>query len=329
MHRCGTGHPDFTGGLLYTTAVCNTGFMGETECKACSQGKEGEFVKEMCEPGTFKTLGKDYKYQSCTERQENEWTVFPCSPLYDSDAIYQECSECKPGEYKSADCTETSDTLCPMCPSAADTLFNDDDDFKSGLQYCEKDDNGAVKVRCGPPPEQSSKCGEWEPNKPNCRHDHSGGNCKWTSYCQDDFSGESCCYHKHPFSCGSLTARQRIGKRAGYTGLTTSDFVDFCRLLCDEFPDCLAFEVVDGGNTADPAGEDQLNGDSVCYFKAAYTQDPHHNFYGTDASYDCYSNTCRQNSYQLIGSRYASTINYKVDGDASGNAKTVGTGAGR
>lgn len=162
----------------------------------------------------------------------------------------------------------------------------------------------------------------------NCRHEHSGGNCKWESYCEDDFSGESCCYHKFAYDCGTSTARERVGKRAGYTGKTTEDFVDFCRVLCDEFPDCMAFEVQDGGTESDPAGSDTLNEDSICWFKASYTQDPRNNFYGTDPSKDCYSNTCRQNTYQLVGSVHSKTINYKVSG-AKGQAKTVGKDAGR
>merc|ERR1712080_249330 len=275
-------------------------------------------------------LGQNTICQDCTARKDNEWTVFPCDPHHTSDAVYQECSECVPGEYLFADCTVTSDTVCPRCPDATEKLYSGSQDFKSGLQYCDKDpETDLYLIRChaeenddGVVEPDASTCGYWSDDideegevKPRCTHEFmGGGNCgTWHSDCLEDFSGESCCYHKYPYNCGTITSRERQGKRAGYSGESIEDFVDFCRVLCDEFPDCMAFEVQDGGTNDAPFGPNEMNRESKCYFKASYTQDPYHNWYGGVALFDCYSNTCRQNTYQIIGSKFTKTINYDVE----------------
>jgi hypothetical protein len=206
--------------------------------------------------------------------------------------------------------------------------------FKTGLQYCKRDDvTDMFMLRCdadedddGVVTATESLCGEWEDaynddgtRKNRCTHRFMGTpNCgEWESHCEEGFSGESCCYHKYPMNCGTITSRERIGIREGYVGDSAADFRHFCEVLCDEFPDCLAFEVKDGGTAEDPEGDDILNGDSVCYFKAAYTQDPHKNWYGTDPSFNCFSNTCRQNHYQIDGSVHSETINYDVNSEVN------------
>lgn len=258
----------------------------------------------------------------------------PCSSTHTSDAIYQSCSSCQDGEYQFAKCTRTSDTICPACPSHVDKLFHNDDSFKSGLQYCAKDSvTNLAKIRCWAKPvlqagggyrvePQASHCGEWSDRTNSagkkinrCRPDHTqgGGNCgAWTSYCKPGFSGHSCCYHKYPKSCGTITSRERTGKRAGF--VAGKDFVAFCRTLCDEFPDCLAFEVQDGGTEDDPNGTDDLNKNSAatCYFKAAYTQNQRFKYEGKDPKFDCYSNTCRQNKFSMAGGQRQAMVNYRV-----------------
>merc|ERR1712080_665426 len=177
-------------------------------------------------------LGQNTICQDCTARKDNEWTVFPCDPHHTSDAVYQECSECVPGEYLFADCTVTSDTVCPRCPDAAEKLYSGSQDFKSGLQYCDKDpETDLYLIRChaeenddGVVEPDASTCGYWSDDiddegevKPRCTHEFmGGGNCgTWHSDCLEDFSGESCCYHKYPYNWvpsrpGSDRARGRV-----------------------------------------------------------------------------------------------------------------------
>merc|ERR1719440_2288478 len=129
-------------------------------------------------------------------------------------------------------------------------------------------------------------------------------------------------------SCGTMSTRERIPRRLGYEGETNEEFIMFALMLCDEFPDCMAFEVEDGGVTLYESGlnsfEDKM---AAVYFKSAFTQDDEggisdasaaggrkvsgnglrgrdHVFRGEDPTYDCYSNVCRQNAafpkaYQL------------------------------
>jgi len=324
---CTPRNDQFTASPMYATERCKTHpFDSQTVCTDCSTCPEGSFISQLCDMGATQELGTDNLCQDCTQRKEDEWTVFPCSNVHIHDAIHQKCSSCTVGEYKFADCTPSSDTVCPLCPDPITMLYALYDNFKTGLQYCKKnEDTGMFELRCDAEEDENgvvaamtSKCGSWtaKKSKKRCTHGFMGdANCgKWESNCLDGFSGESCCYHKSSYSCGSLTSRERIGIRTGYQGEDTNDFVNFCSVLCDEFPDCMAFEVKDGGSVTDPEGEDMLTGDSICYFKAAYTQDPKHNWYGKDPSFNCYSNTCRQNSYELTGTK---TINYDP------NAKTA------
>jgi len=167
-----------------------------------------------------------------------------------------------------------------------------------------------------------STCGEWTSpiaNQARCVAPYAGDpNCgEWKTYCTEGFSGKSCCYHEHDSNCGTLTSRERGGKRNGYLqniDVNTAkeegvewDFVAFCRDLCDEFPDCMAFEI-------QKDGEDQ-----TCYFKASYTQNQKHQWVGADDTFSCWSNTCRQNSY--VGSR--AVINYKTE--SQNNARIMST----
>jgi len=101
-------------------------------------------------------------------------------------------------------------------------------------------------------------------------------------------------------------------------------FAEFCMSLCDEFPDCLAVEVVDGGTKDEPEGTpDERNEYKKCFFKSAFTQDqrfkPKSEYKDDNGKLvkgnpakDCYSNTCRQNIYTMAGGKPIRIINYKI-----------------
>jgi hypothetical protein len=285
-------------------------------------------------------LGTNTKCKKCTKRKQGEWTVFPCNSLHTSDAVHQRCSTCQPGEYEFAKCTKSSDTICPACPSAKETLYKNDKNFKSGLQYCALDKATKLpKTRCsvskvnGKVVPQQTKCGYWLPeegmelpkNTNKCRLASAGGKCgQWKSGCKEGFFGQSCCYHKYPYGCGVATTRERTGKRAGYVK-GKGKFHNFCVDLCEEFPDCLAVEVQDNGTFKEPAGEvDESDDNKKCLFKAAYTQNQKYKYVaayigddgkkkGGDPELDCYSNTCRMNSYSMgADGKPTRTLNYKA-----------------
>jgi len=288
--------------------------------------------------------------------------------------LHQQCSKCVPGEYKFADCGAYSDTICPSCPNAREKLFKNKKEFKSGLQYCDIDkETGLPKTRCdagkdsnGLEIPKSTHCGYWAgtgtkpyrydgkmhdlpANENRCLPFTRGGQhpkwskCgQWKSGCKEGFFGQSCCYHKHPYSCGVITTRERSGRRMGYPKAGTvaervdgnnvrADFAEFCMSLCSEFPDCLAVELEDGGTFAKPDGSvNELADTKACYFKSAFTQDQRFRWKGAyeddngvkregDPKFDCYSNTCRQNVYTMQGDKPLKITNYKIPPKAKTN----------
>lgn len=324
-------------GDMWASDSCKINYQGATECTDCSECADGEYILDQCENGTpfigeggeFQpdVVGKDTVCAGCTPADEGEWTVFPCDSLHTSDAVHQKCSTCKEGEYQFAACSEFADTVCPSCPDSYDTLQLGDEDFLSGLQYCKKvEGTERSMLRCeateveGVIVAGESVCGEWSSpiaDQSKCIHPYNTDrpNCgNWESFCEEGFSGDSCCYHKHENNCGTLTSRERNGKRNGY--IEGQDFIGFCRELCDEFPDCLAFEVK------------ELEGEVEqydCFFKAAYTQNEKKQWMGVDSEYACYSNTCRQNNY----ASNPDTINYKPTSDKMSNRPSTIMGGRR
>jgi len=197
---------------------------------------------------------------------------------------------CQRGEYEETPCTQTADTVCPVCNLNLEYGL---------LNYCL---------------DTEFTCTTWQDT--TCDE------------CQDGFFGETCCYHQYHGSCGTMSTRERIPRRLGYEGETNEEFIMFGLMLCDEFPDCMAFEVEDGGTDLYTSGLNSFEGKmAAIYFKSAFTQDDEggisdasaaggrkvsgnglrgrdHVFRGEDPTYDCYSNVCRQNAafpkaYQL------------------------------
>merc|ERR1711988_129860 len=100
-------------------------------------------------------------------------------------------------------------------------------------------------------------------------------------------------------------------------------FAEFCMSLCDEFPDCLAVEVVDGGTKDEPEGTpDERNEYKKCFFKSEYKDDDGKLVKGNPAK-DCYSNTCRQNIYTMAGGKPIRIINYKKGAPKDCNTKCI------
>jgi hypothetical protein len=304
------------------------------------------------------SIGTDTKCRKCTPRPRGFWTVFPCNPKHTSDAVHQKCSKCMAGEYQFQKCTQFSDAVCPSCPNAREKLYKNSKEFKSGLQYCKiNKTTGLPDTQCTSTVKktitqdgktvsvvvpQSTKCGAWtvKTARPSrCLPWTRGGKCgEWNSKCKANFYGQSCCFHKHAYNCGVITTRERSAKRMRYpsdydklipkvkpVGYPKEGyFAEFCMSLCDEFPDCLAVEVVDGGTKDEPEGTpDERNEYKKCFFKSAFTQDqrfkPKSEYKDDDGKLvkgnpakDCYSNTCRQNIYTMAGGKPIRIINYKI-----------------
>ena len=210
------------------------------------------------------------------------------------------------------ECTANSDTVCPLCPSASDELYLGNPNVLSGLQYCKKSDTtGEQMVRCekfgDDDPVGSSTCGEWSEKHPDVptpqcvdenAHPERMQECgKWISYCEHEHIGKSCCYHAHTGGCGAEPSRTRSANKNVYNAEAGGNVEDFCRVLCDGFKDCMAFEVDHGDAGANVYNEKEP---PTCLFFAGYTQ-MDGKWRDHKSSKTCFSNTCRQNTYQVTG----------------------------
>lgn len=268
----------------YVTDLCS--ILKDTtieECTLCPcEDREScEYMTEYCTPGMRYELGFDTTCAGCTQRRgPREWEVFKCGGT--SDALWKECTTCMDGEYMLSPCTVTSDTLCPSCNTNV---------AYGKLEHCAED-----MLRCTSG--HNTETGQ----------DESDTTCL---ECSDQWYGDTCCYHLNYASCGTLTTRERIARRYGFEGITNEDFVQFCLELCDEFPDCMAFETEDGGDSYDASGPaNYISTTAACYFKASFSQEEidldqlssgvQSNslmvFKGDDPRFDCYSNVCRQHA---------------------------------
>jgi len=292
----------------------------DTVCTVCSEPGEGEYVCGTCNPlgpdtkicdsstcpcedrktcqyrtdafvaGDSQNLGVDTQCGDCTRMKNDEWEVFKCGGDYDG--LYKKCSTCMEGEYQQQECTITSDTVCPACNTAKQGPHAIE---YQNLQECDKDER-----YCGA--DAAGKYGK----------EFKGGPDGWKATacekCNEGFYGESCIYHKFHGECGTITTRERAANRSGFEGDTDEEFIQHCLELCDEFPDCMAFELVDGGDNLFESGPNSFLGrDATCFFKGAYTQElcdkkeptcdrrTKSRYKGDDPTKDCYSNTYRQN----------------------------------
>jgi len=241
----------------------------------CEDRPTCQFMTQFCTPGGIHEKGEETSCKDCTKRRgPKEWEVFKCGGT--SDALFKPCSLCMEGEYELQECTETSDTICPVCNTMVSYGLLNRKDEKGQLHG-----GGCVKGELRCTDSLDTTCVE----------------------CETNWFGDTCCYHQFFGSCGTMTTRERIAARLGFEGETNEDFIDFCLDLCDEFPDCMAFEIMDGGVDFTESGANNLiSKTAACYFKASFTQgedavlDGALAFKGEDPALDCYSNVCRQNT---------------------------------
>merc|ERR1712216_1037711 len=67
---------------------------------------------------------------------------------------------------------------------------------------------------------------------------------------------------------GGAGYRERTVKTGKFRGKTGGEFIAWCMMLCDEFPDCSGFEIGDGGNNFNKPGDNKLTKpNSLCSLK--------------------------------------------------------------
>lgn len=315
---------------FYETGACTQ--TSDTECTQCTQCREGEWMSEQCEyfsdrkcmqctecvVGNFRALecqlgdnannllGADTVCEPCSVCEEDFWVSDICTVLQDTTCTA--CSPCPCGdrdtcEYITDLCVPGeifitgSDTVCKDCTRIQDDQWEvfgcggTSDALFKGCSLCQEGEfeHQACTATA------DTVCPDC-PIVHHCPKEHV--RCTTTddstcTACSDPFMGPTCCYQKTFGDCGTITSRTRIAFRYGFDGETNDEFVSFCMDLCEEFPDCMAFELMDGGtDLTTSGGNSYLSKESACYFKASYTEKPE------KPDFDCYSNICRQGMHE-------------------------------
>lgn len=302
----------------YVAKACS--YTSDTECKTCTICTPGDFSAEICFhgqkyefPENVYTVTPDTVCQKCTEPADDMYVTDVCTITKDTEFAW--CNRCGTGSTAAGDepayeegtmyiddqCEAgTWDTVgekieCAPCktrPTGSYTVWHCDstdvhDSLHASCSECQ--DGEYLFAECTDSADTvCPKCTAVENCKPEtvtCT-DATDSLC---GECREGFFGETCCYEKQFSACGSMTTRERRAEQYGYEGESTEDFIQFCLEMCDEFPDCMAFEIEDGGDGYTESGDEVRGGrGDRCFFKSAFTQ------LTDDYTQDCYSNICRQ-----------------------------------
>jgi len=306
------------------------------ESNHCEEGVE--YISAYSKSGTALQIGEDLQCKKCKSRPQFHYTVYHCEARLDlnedgtraeiagmgtqsgmTDSLHLKCStapgegktgSCAPGEYLMSGCQDSSDALCPSCKNIEHckkenlrcgheedltgfvAYADDATKEREGFKFVDNDDQHKFSM-CKPPEGEATGC-------------------------IDGRYGRQCCYEKSYSACGTMTTRERRADAYGWEGTAADQysqnesFVSFCLLLCEEFPDCMAFEVEDSGEDFHSSGDRPQGGKGAyCYFKSAYSQ------LTEDYTQDCYSNTCRQ------GDNYRDALMYDDPSDLNYNPTLV------
>jgi len=275
-------------------------YFSDRECTDCTVCEIGTFTSVECQMGDndANLVGADTVCQKCTECEIDQHVTRPCTIMQDTECT--DCATCPESQYITELCVQGGifvpgvDTECTDCTVRKESeweLFSCGGTSDALFRECSTCLDGEYQLlECTET--SDTLCPDCTPI-PHCPKD--GVTCTsdedsvCSSGCEEGFSGDTCCYQKTFGDCGTITTRERIAFRYGFEGETNEEFIKFCETMCEEFPDCFAFEVEDGGTTLEASGENNLvSKTAACFFKAAYTVAP------TDPSKDCYSNICRQ-----------------------------------
>jgi len=317
----------------YETVQCNQ--KRNTECAPCTECEDGQFLSKactytsdsectkcsICDQGTYAdikcqfmetvyTITPDTVCEPCSKPEDGTYVTDPCTVT--ADTKFDDCSTCEPlKEFISEACfagtimESGEDIKCTDCVTRRDSQYT--------VWHCDSNDvNDSLHKKCSECVEnewQFAPCSATSDTVcPDCTKidncakqmerctDAADQTCK---ECENGYYGEDCCFEKQFSACGSMTTRERRADAYGYEGNTNEEFIQFCLELCNEFPDCMAFEVEDGGENYQDSGTNGLGGRGAqCYFKSAYTQ------LTEDYTQDCYSNVCRQGDSFMDFTKY-------------------------
>lgn len=256
----------------FVEEVCNKDVVGGdtvcTQCKTCQDGGSadgGEYIGTPCEMGTYRRYGADTICTECTPDEELDpqgvrefWESSPCLFSDTMDAVFTECTVCTENEWEVTACSPSADAVCQACEPIA---------------HC---------------PMENTVCRD--DTKSDCLLGAEYG----VGACDENYMGNQCTWMKTYTDCGGQPYRVRSGRAGGYGGQENAEFVEFCRQFCDEFPDCIAFEVPDRGHNWHESGRAKFNTDTECAMYDTVTVP------GNNTRFDCYSDITRQNEIEIL-----------------------------
>jgi len=259
-----------------------------TDCTFCDATRTlfsigGEFIDQYCIHGDIATFGADTICQDCTDVMEGYYESERCSPLGTTDAVWTLCTQCKQGQWEHFPCQLSTDTICPPCYP---------------VNHCAQ-----VNTMCANGLNEES-------NDSVCVGFEADAASPPAFACQQDFYVDNCRYWRTYADCGVGPGyRERTAKTGKFRGQSNNEFIAWCMMLCDEFPDCVGFEIDDGGDTWIRAGTAPEEADvtqrqsltkpnSLCSLKhlpsGSLTA-----FADVDLGKDCFSNVRRQREDDL------------------------------
>lgn len=241
----------------WVSGVCEE--FSDTQCTDCSACSEKEYISTECAPGMPLEDGSDTVCADCTPLEDGYWEFEACIKTGTSDTVYRPCYSCQTGEYEETSCGPTedprlvgTDTVCPNCEQV---------------------------LGC---PEDHVVCKQFGDSEcKNCDQEE-----QWypQTCCAEGYIGETCEYIRHEYGCGTNTFRERTAFRGGFfddnNGVEGEDFAAFvlwCKNMCDDFPDCTAFEVENA------AWDGEITSEAICAMKDTVT------VLDGDSSLSCYS----------------------------------------
>ena len=249
------------------------------DCYLCADDRTceamgGEYIREDCVYGTTGQVGITTLCNKCTNADEmpGYFEHKRCFSTGHEDAEWSLCDTCRDGEYEHTACRLSTQTICPICYPVNGCA---PEDTVCSIGRAE-DDNDS---ECMGTPQSNTE-------------DNPLKEAPWFK-CQDGYSGAQCHYMQSHADCGvGAGYRERTAKTGKFRGRTNDQFVAWCMMLCDEFPDCTGFEINDFGDSDEFNTETRLTKpNSLCSMKnmefgSVITP--------SDFGKECFANTRRQ-----------------------------------
>lgn len=243
----------------FVEEVCTP--IADTKCTDCTICEDGTYIGSDCVASDGPTIyGEDQVCIDCSELEEDDDTLYitaECSPTEHDDWEYGDCTECVYGEYQEKECEFSG------VSGVYKMMLGDDRNCEDCTQIdnCEEQYVTCSCAGLASDPE----VGECGSSCNRCEIDGFEGTKEdyWEMYhccCNEGWLGDQCDWERREIGCDKKgnSYRERTSFRGGFyatveaadpqygiTDDSPASFVLWCKLQCEDFSDCTAFEVRD------------------------------------------------------------------------------------